>query len=483
MNAIKRQILCIIILFAFNSFEFTAFSQTITSATNNFHVSIGSTLQLTGTPTGGSWTSNATGIATVNTSGLVTGVAKGTATISYGAASVGITVDNPVINYLYTNYNPTTHINNGFWQSGVGNLNISDPAPPSNINTPDNTHELLAFKFNDVLYSTSVSDSTLNAHSIAYTSGKYKALPVEEISNISGANVFFGFGDRVDGVVYQGGSTEAFASKGPFPRPPKLAYILNSGKQGLNLGSVITNIPSSIKLKFEVLGIKDPNVVGDGVPEILITQMAQPSGSLDSVYFVNAINQVVGKKLTIDFTSNTATPSLGNLHVNFYDPSSGDRWLTQGTSWSDGGRLRTTRLWARDAADFGITAANANDIKALIYRMGGSSDPAFLAYNANFLFLIGAVDDYASTIMNRPVSIPILNNDDFDNSAPAAGGRTTYITIVTGPKNGTGIIENVTDDSGNNRVTTSTVIKYTPNTNYLGKDSILYRISLLTDKK
>ena len=62
MNTIKRQMLSIIILFTLNSFVSISFSQTITSSTNNNHVSIGSTLQLTGTPTGGSWTSSATGV-------------------------------------------------------------------------------------------------------------------------------------------------------------------------------------------------------------------------------------------------------------------------------------------------------------------------------------------------------------------------------------------------------------------------------------
>ncbi|MBX2907977.1 MAG: Ig-like domain-containing protein [Taibaiella sp.] len=46
-------------------------------------VCVGSTISLTGSPTGGSWSSTATGTATVGTSGVVTGVAAGVVTISY----------------------------------------------------------------------------------------------------------------------------------------------------------------------------------------------------------------------------------------------------------------------------------------------------------------------------------------------------------------------------------------------------------------
>ncbi len=44
-----------------------------------------STTTLTGSPTGGTWTSSATGIATISTGGVVTGVSAGTATIYYSS--------------------------------------------------------------------------------------------------------------------------------------------------------------------------------------------------------------------------------------------------------------------------------------------------------------------------------------------------------------------------------------------------------------
>ena len=59
-------------------------------------VCVGATTPLSDLFTGGTWSSSATGIATVNTSGVVTGIATGTTAVTYsgslGAASVTVTV-------------------------------------------------------------------------------------------------------------------------------------------------------------------------------------------------------------------------------------------------------------------------------------------------------------------------------------------------------------------------------------------------------
>ena len=53
--------------------------------TGTSEVCVGSTVSLTETSTGGTWTSSSTGTATVSSSGVVTGVAAGTVTITYGS--------------------------------------------------------------------------------------------------------------------------------------------------------------------------------------------------------------------------------------------------------------------------------------------------------------------------------------------------------------------------------------------------------------
>ena len=49
----------------------------------NLTVNVGSTTQLTGSPSGGTWSSGTTSVATVNSSGLVSGVSGGTSIITY----------------------------------------------------------------------------------------------------------------------------------------------------------------------------------------------------------------------------------------------------------------------------------------------------------------------------------------------------------------------------------------------------------------
>jgi len=61
----------------------------VAAITGNATTNIGATSQFANTTTGGTWTSNNTAIATVNSSGLVRGVAAGSATITYTVTSGG----------------------------------------------------------------------------------------------------------------------------------------------------------------------------------------------------------------------------------------------------------------------------------------------------------------------------------------------------------------------------------------------------------
>jgi hypothetical protein len=71
---------------------------------------VGSTNQASYVGTGGSWVSSNTAAATVNTAGLVTGVASGTATISYQTVS-------PSVNSLFWNFETgATDMDGGVWK-------------------------------------------------------------------------------------------------------------------------------------------------------------------------------------------------------------------------------------------------------------------------------------------------------------------------------------------------------------------------------
>jgi len=53
-----------------------------------------------------------------------------------------------------------------------------------------------------------------------------------------------------------------------------LALYLTDGPNGLNLGTGIANLPKG-DLTFRVTNI-NPAAIGDGIPDILVTQIADP---------------------------------------------------------------------------------------------------------------------------------------------------------------------------------------------------------------
>lgn len=68
------------------------------SITGTTNVCVGSTTQLTGNPAGGSWSSSNTAVATISSTGLVTGISAGTTTITYISASGCSTTTNVTVN-------------------------------------------------------------------------------------------------------------------------------------------------------------------------------------------------------------------------------------------------------------------------------------------------------------------------------------------------------------------------------------------------
>lgn len=340
-------------------------------------------------------------------------------------------VQSQIVDRIYSNYN-------GYWTSGTGSINSVQP---------DNTHELIGFRFDGKVYSTGVSDSTLSAHVPVFSPGIFKSFPVKDIPFTDGGSRFFGFGQMVDGI----NNGVDVVNHLPFTKPGKLSYILTSGKQGLNLGSAATNIPANAEaLTFSIALIHNLTLIGDGFPDIIVTQMAQPNSVYDSIYFEDINGKVVGNKLTINFNDNSQTPVLGKWKIDFFNPVSGAVWEKNG--------VRDMRLWARDISAFGINSTNAGDVVALRYKLKGSSDPAFLAYNSELMTVIGAVDDQTSINANNSIDIDVLQNDSYRSK------ESISLSILKNPKNGTV------------SVNTDKTIKYTPNTGFIEVDTFKYQL-------
>lgn len=148
------------------------------------------------------------------------------------------------------------------------------------------------------------------------------------------------------------------------------------------MGTGIANIPAGT-LIFDMTNI-DENTVGDGIPDIIVTQIADPSNSTDRYSFYDENNVRVGNEVPITFSStNTSVPvipSIGEWVGDFYDAI--DMNLEGGSSNMTNG-VRQLRMWAGDFVDFGITKANVSQVRKFQIRLSGNSDIAFVAYNEN----------------------------------------------------------------------------------------------------
>lgn len=252
------------------------------------------------------------------------------------------------VNEIITDYN-------GWWKSSHQNQN---PVKP------DNSHNLLAFRYNGVLYATGVNDSLLAAHGEDFVSTDIKALPVYAITGAVNSNTKIGLGAMYDGVAH-----------GPSAVRPvnNMNLYLTDGIKGLDLGTCVANLPAG-NIFLPVTNLK-PESIGDNVPDLLITQIADPAtSSLDRYEFTDINGNRIG---------NTAEIVLNNLKVlghwtaDFYEASTNPMQLTSSFTHTD----RPIRLWAADFSEFGITQDDLPHIAYFKIRLNGNSDMAFVAYN------------------------------------------------------------------------------------------------------
>ncbi len=242
---------------------------------------------------------------------------------------------------------------NGYWKSEHS---------ANNAVKPQNSHNLVAFKYNGTRYSTGVNDALLTSRGDAFVAGDYKALPVHSVA-APNTNTKIGLAASYDGVP-NGASN---------PKPANnIPLYLTDGIKGLNLGTGVANLPAG-EIMFAVTNMQT-QLIGDGIPDLLITQIADPSSAQDSYEFTDANGNRVGNK--VDINLNTL-PVLGKWTADFYDASTTPMTLVSGFTATD----RDLRLWAADFSAFGINASNINRVVYFRIRLSGESDVAFVAYN------------------------------------------------------------------------------------------------------
>lgn len=275
----------------------------------------------------------------------------------------------------------------GFWQSS---------ASAQSLVKPNDSHDLLAFSLAGVRYSTGVDDGLLATNGLSFTPAQFKALPVAAISGTISANTKVGLGASYDKVA-NGASSPPPANDIPF--------YLRDGRNGLNLGTGAANVPSGT-LDFSISDVT-ASALGDGKPDVLVTQIADPSGSQDQYQFLDANNQVIGNTVTVTFTN---IAPVGTWTADFYEASQTPMTLGTGFTRTD----RPLRLWAADLSAFGISSSNVANIRKFRVLLNGNSDIAFVAYNAA-----------TATFFNPPLPVQLTS---FGGQATATYSELTWNT-------------------------------------------------------
>jgi hypothetical protein len=300
---------------------------------------------------------------------------------------------------------------NGFWDS-------------SSSLQPNNHHNLLGFIWdsdgagtvhNPITYSTGVNDAALVTAGVSFQTGTFISLPIYNIPS-PGGSTFIGVG-------------QAFGGNGnisPVPVHNNMVEYLSDGLNGLGLGSAIFNIPQGSSISLNTMGIV-PASIGDGIPDLIFTQMGSPSGASDTFYFQDASGNMVGSVYSVAFNT---VPSIGSACWKFYNANVNPPAYNAGVS---SGCSRDIRVLAADWSEFGLTAANYGQAVKLIQSFSGTSDLAFIgAYNEESITFAASV---AGTVFN-------------DNNAGTPDGNSYSGATVKLYNNGTEIRTTTTNNAG-----------------------------------
>jgi len=334
---------------------------------------------------------------------------------------------------IYTDYQ-------GFWESNSGSIN---PVKP------DNSHLLLAFKFGLNTYSTGVNDAALTANGITgFIADNFRGLPLSGLSSsATGGSYFVGLGQLYDGLdnAIDNNPSNPFS---PITSDADLAYFLTDGDKGLDLGTGIANTPTGQEIRFDLSSNKITLAdISDGIPDIVVSNIAQPSGNnLDNLKFINSNGDVVGDPVEIKMNDNSTSPIVGSWLVDFYNFD----------STSGGGNYvktqRNIRFLPIELSDFNIDGTNYQDAIALIYTAGGSSDPAFIAYNeqsigvaSKLAILAQPTDSECDGTMSSNFQVEV---QDFNGAFIPQAGFPITASIYSGPGELLGTTTKLTDVTG-----------------------------------
>ncbi|MHA7942518.1 hypothetical protein ACJOV8_005565 [Formosa sp. 3Alg 14/1] len=313
------------------------------------------------------------------------------------------------ITEIFTTYN-------GFWRSSQWK------ADPTNEDLKPNTsHDLLAFTYNGVTYSTGVDDALLSANGVVFDSQLFYAYSTNGLDGVTYNQNYLAMADMIDGEVGEGAEITS-----PEILDANIYEVLIDGVNGLDMGTGVTNFNQLADVQFYSSG-GQLGAVEDKAPDFLITQIAQ-AGSTDVYYYTDNSGNVVGKpiKLTIkEQTEPEGDALLAYWRLDLYTFASGINYgLAEPKRRTfTPNEERPIRMAAFRFEDFGINESNVADINNINMVAGGTADLAFLAYNR------GSFNIKTPVFKEYPVSkyvceVPTTKSVTFTGTAGVSGGDT-----------------------------------------------------------
>ncbi|TXD82179.1 hypothetical protein ESY86_15200 [Subsaximicrobium wynnwilliamsii] len=313
-----------------------------------------------------------------------------------------------------TSNNPTKPRTKGFWRSSQwkddqGNEDLK----------PNSNHDLLAFTYDGITYSTGVKDSRLSDNEVTFTPQKFKAYSTNGVQGKIKREHYLITGDAVDGNISTNESATITSST---IKGFGIFKSIIDGVNGLDLGTGITNFNKDVTVKF-FSGNGQVGAISDNIPDLVITQIADASdGSSDIYYYADEFGSIVGRPIRLDIKKNNNEDGDGLLarwRMDLFSYSSGNFQGAIPTVFATNQTAteKTLKMVGLRLEEFEINASNIDQVNNVNMGAGGNADIAFLAYNRD------AFDIKSPVATRYPVS-------QFICKVPNTSSSITFNTIA-----------------------------------------------------
>ncbi|MEO5788483.1 MAG: hypothetical protein ACOH2D_05120 [Gelidibacter sp.] len=314
---------------------------------------------------------------------------------------------------------------NGFWRSSEWKNNPTDPTK-----MPNTSHDLLGFTYNGVIYSTGVNDALLTtsvtpdeASTISYQT--FKAYSTNGVSGNTTTDNYLAMADMIDGKLNQTVLSSSIENT-------SIYSVLIDGVNGLDLGTGVTNFSKTTNVSF-YSGNGNVGAIEDEIPDLLLTQIAEPGGA-DVYYYSDHLGNVVGRPVSLLISNQKTNGSalLAEWSLDFYKMTSTTYDLSVPTSGVEiTSRKRPLRMAAFKLNEFEINASNIGSVSNIKMAAGGGADLAFIAYNR------AAFDIKTPVVKRAPISrfvckLPSSSTINFNAEGAVDGGYSTTNPIPAG---------------------------------------------------